>query len=224
VRLVQNNPTYAAMIEETDTAIGNVLDKLDELKLAKNTIVLFTSDNGGLSTAEGWSTSNLPLRGGKGWIYEGGIRVASIIRWPGVARAGSECDTPIISNDYFPTFVEATGAELPGDKIDGVSLIPLLRGEKIADRALYWDYPHYGNQGGAPASAVREGKWKLIEWREDDSLELFDLEADPGESNDLSQEDPKIAAKLRTKLASWRAEVGAKKPAKNPRYSDSRHD
>ena len=135
VRLVQNNPVYAAMIEETDTAIGNVLDKLEELGLTKNTIVLFTSDNGGLSTAEGWSTSNLPLRGGKGWIYEGGIRVASIMRWPGVAKPESECATPIISNDYFPTFVAAANGTAPKDAVDGVNLASLLRGENIADRA-----------------------------------------------------------------------------------------
>ncbi len=218
VRLVQDNPVYAAMIEETDTAIGNVLDKLDKLGLAKNTVVLFTSDNGGLSTAEGWSTSNLPLRGGKGWMYEGGIRVASIIRWPGVAKAGSGCATPIISNDYFPTFVGAAGAKTPQETIDGVDLRPLLLGEKIEDRALYWDYPHYGNQGGAPASAIRDGKWKLIEWREDDSLELFDLESDPGESNNLAKENPGIASKLRAKLTAWREAIGAKKPAENPRF------
>lgn len=222
VRLVQSNPTYAAMIEETDTAIGNVLDKLEELKLAENTIVLFTSDNGGLATAEGWSTSNLPLRGGKGWIYEGGIRVASIIRWPRVVKAGSECGTPIISNDYFPTFAEAAAAKFAKDEIDGVSLVPLLRGGKIAGRDLYWDYPHYGNQGGAPASAIREGKWKLIEWREDDSVELFDLEADQGETMNLAKQHSETAAGLRAKLEKWRDdEVRAKKPAKNPRYVES---
>jgi arylsulfatase A-like enzyme len=221
VRMVQNNPVYAAMIEETDAAIGNVLDKLAELGLAKNTIVLFTSDNGGLSTAEGWSTSNSPLRGGKGWIYEGGIRVASIVRWPGVAPPESECATPIISNDYFPTFVAAANGTAPKDAVDGANLAPLMRGEKIADRALYWDYPHYGNQGGTPASAIREGKWKLIEWREDNSLELFDLEGDPGESNNLARANPEIASKLRAKLTAWREAIGAKKPAENPRFGTS---
>jgi arylsulfatase A-like enzyme len=219
VRLVQNNPVYAAMIEETDTAIGNVLDKLDELGLAKNTLVLFTSDNGGLSTAEGHSTSNLPLRGGKGWMYEGGIRVASIVRWPGVVKPGSESATPIISNDYFPTFADAADAKLSGEKIDGESLTPLFRGEEIADRALYWDYPHYGNQGGAPASAIRQGKWKLIEWREDGSRELFNLDEDPGELKNLADDQPELVTVLLAKLSNWRAEVGAKKLESNPRYT-----
>jgi arylsulfatase A-like enzyme len=154
-------------------------------------------------------------------MYEGGIRVASIVRWPEVVKAGSECATPIISNDYFPTFIEATGAKSPEDQIDGVGLVPLLRGDKIEDRALYWDYPHYGNQGGAPASAVREGSWKLIEWREGDTLELFDLAADPGELKNLVTEHPEIVARLRAKLGKWREDVGAKKPAKNPRYVNS---
>jgi arylsulfatase A-like enzyme len=219
VRREQSNPTYAAMIEETDNAIGLVLNKLEELGLAKNTIVLFTSDNGGLSTAEGYSTSNLPLRGGKGWMYEGGIRVASIVRWPAVVMAGSESATPIISNDYFPTLIEAAGRPAGAElKLDGVSLMPLFRGEKLAERALYWDYPHYGNQGGAPGSAIREGKWKLIEWREDDSLELFDLEADPGEQHNLAKKEPELAERLRVKLEKWRKDVGAETPARNPKY------
>jgi arylsulfatase A-like enzyme len=219
VRLVQDNAVYAAMIEETDIAIGMVLDKLDEMKLAENTIVLFTSDNGGLSTAEGWSTSNLPFRGGKGWMYEGGTRVPSIVRWPGVTKEGSVCDTPIISMDYFPTFVASAGRPIERDDwFDGVDLAPLFRGENIKPRVLFWDYPHYGNQGGAPASAVREGKWKLIEWREDDSSELFDLEADPGEHKDLGKAEPEVVSRLRDKLEKWRVSVGATTPSPNPRF------
>jgi arylsulfatase A-like enzyme len=216
VRLIQNHPTYAAMIEDTDTAIGLVLDKLDELGIAKNTIVLFTSDNGGLSTAEAWSTSNEPLRDGKGWVYEGGIRVASILRWPGIVKAGSECATPVVSYDYFPTFLEAAGQRAnPAAKIDGVSIVSLLRGEQLADRLLFWDYPHYGNQGGSPASAVRDGKWKLIEWREDDSLELYDLAADPRETTNLVTREAAIVARLRDKLHKWRQSVDAKSPTPN---------
>ena len=174
-RLVQKHPTYAAMVEATDTAIGMVLDKLNELKLADNTLVIFTSDNGGLATGEGCPTSNLPLRAGKGWMYEGGIRVATIVRWPGVVAPGTTCATPIISMDYFPTLLEAAGKSMTTPKpIDGVSIVPLLRGKSIPERVFYWDYPHYGNQGGAPASAVRDGRWKLIEWREDGALELYD--------------------------------------------------
>jgi arylsulfatase A-like enzyme len=219
VRLIQNNPTYAAMIEETDNAVGMVLDKLDALGLTNNTIVLFTSDNGGLSTAEAYATSNAPLRDGKGWMYEGGIRVASIIRWPGIVKAGSECTTPIVSYDYFPTFLKAAGrSDKSHEPIDGVSIMPLLRGQKIADRVVYWDYPHYGNQGGAPASAVRDGRWKLIEWREDDSIELYDIAADPSETKNLADRESETVNRLRKMLHEWRNSVGAKAPTPNPNF------
>ena len=221
VRLVQSHPIYAGMIETMDTAVGRVLDKLDELQLADDTIVIFTSDNGGLSTAEGWSTSNLPLRGGKGWLYEGGIRTPTIIRWPGVAQPGSACATPIISNDFFPTLLEAAGKKKrqSTSPLDGESIVPLLRGKAIEPRRLYWDYPHYGNQGGSPASAIRDGHWKLIEWREDDTAELYDLQSDTGEQHDLSAQQPDVAKRLRDSLANWRQEIGAKTPTPNPRYS-----
>ncbi len=219
VRLVQDHPTYAAMIEEMDTAVGMVLDKLDELGLAKNTIVVFTSDNGGLATAEGRSTSNVPLRAGKGWMYEGGIRVATIIRWPAVIKPGSTCVTPILSTDYFPTFLEAAGEPAKAEQqLDGVSLMPLLRGKPLDRGPLYWDYPHYGNQGGAPASAVRDGRWKLIEWREDGSLELFDLDADPSEKHNLAKSHADIVGRLHGMLDKWRQEVGAKSPTVNQRF------
>jgi arylsulfatase A-like enzyme len=226
VRLVQDHPTYAAMIEETDNAVGMVLDKLAELGLAENTIVLFTSDNGGLATAEGRPTANVPLRAGKGWLYEGGIRVASIIRWPGVVKAGGTCATPIINNDYFPTILEAAGRPLSEEqraerKIDGVSVMPLLRGEPLAERPLFWDYPHYGNQGGSPASAVREGKWKLIEWREGDKLELFDLATDPSEAHNLAESEAETAKRLRAMLSRWREDVAAKSPTPNPTFDAS---
>jgi len=223
VRLVQNHPTYAAMVEETDTAIGLVLDKLDELGLADNTIVVFTSDNGGLSTAEAWSTSNAPLRDGKGWMYEGGIRVASIIRWPAVVTAGSECTTPIASYDYFPTFLDAAERTTTSNqKIDGVSLVPLLRGDQITDRVLFWDYPHYGNQGGSPSSAVRDGKWKLIEWREDNAVELYDLDADPSETTNLAKTEPKTVERLQGMLHEWRDALRAKSPDPNPNFNAKR--
>jgi arylsulfatase A-like enzyme len=218
-RLVQKHPTYAAMVEATDTAIGMVLDKLHELKLAGNTLVIFTSDNGGLATGEGCPTSNLPLRAGKGWMYEGGIRVATIVRWPGVVAPGTTCAAPIISMDYFPTLLEAAGKSMTAQKpIDGVSIVPLLRDKSIPERVFYWDYPHYGNQGGAPASAVRDGKWKLIEWREDGALELYDLEADPSETHDLAKLQPKITARLQESLAKWRQDIRARPPTPNPKY------
>jgi arylsulfatase A-like enzyme len=219
VRLIQNHPTYAAMIEALDSAVGMVLDRLDELGLAENTLIVFTSDNGGLATAEGSPTSNLPLRAGKGWLYEGGIRVPTIIRWPGVTTPGSTSPEPVISNDYYPTFLEAANQSSPPDaSIDGISLVPLLRGERIQRRPIYWHYPHYGNQGGLPGSAVRDGRWKLIEWHEDGATELYDLQADPSETQNVAERHPDMTARMRASLASWRADVGAKMPTPHPAF------
>jgi arylsulfatase A-like enzyme len=218
VRLVQNHPTYAAMIEGMDSAVGMVLDKLEALGIADNTIVVFTSDNGGLATSEGSPTSNRPLRAGKGWLYEGGLRVPTIVRWPGVTAAGSTCESPIISNDYFPTILEVVGRPLePEHHVDGVSFAPLLRGESLEPRLMYWHYPHYGNQGGMPGGAVRDGRWKLIEWYEG-STELYDLEADPSETKNVANEHADVASKLRKSLHDWRVKVGAKMSTVNPGY------
>lgn len=218
VRLVQDHPTYAAMIESMDAAVGIVLAKLDELELAEETIVIFTSDNGGLSTAEGRPTSNVPLRAGKGWLYEGGIRVPTIVRWPGVTRPGSTCATPILSVDFFPTLLEAANQPVESNQeVDGVSVAPLLRGESIDDRPLYWHYPHYGNQGGMPGGAVRDGRWKLIEWYEG-TTELYDLAADPSETRNLAQVHADVAARLQRQLSEWRNDVGAKMPTPNPNH------
>jgi arylsulfatase A-like enzyme len=219
VRLVQSHPTYAAMVEAMDRAVGMVLTRLDELGLADNTLIVFTSDNGGLSTKEGSPTANVPLRAGKGWLYEGGIRVPTIIRWPGVAEPGSACAEPVISNDYFPTLLDAAGQSPAADRPhDGVTLVPILRGEGIASRPLFWHYPHYGNQGGMPGSAVREGRWKLIEWHEERALELYDLRVDPSESTNQAEHHPQIVKRLQATLAAWRQEVGAKMPTPNPKY------
>jgi arylsulfatase A-like enzyme len=218
VRLVQDHPTYAAMIESLDSAVGIVLKKLDDLDLTENTIVVFTADNGGLSTAEGSPTSNLPLRAGKGWLYEGGIRVPTIVRCPGFTAAGSTCATPISSIDYFPTFLQMAGSAEPENRVDGVSLVPLWRAATIESRALYWDYPHYGNQGGSPGSAIRDGRWKLIEWHDEGSVELYDLEADPGETKNLAAAQADLVARLRKSLSDWRREVGAKPPTPNAHY------
>jgi arylsulfatase A-like enzyme len=224
VRLVHDHPTYAAMIELMDAAVGMVLEKLAELKLDENTVVIFTSDNGGLATAEGRPTSNFPLRAGKGWLYEGGIRVPTIVRWPGVTAAGSSCATPVISIDYLPTLLEITDQPLkPRQELDGVSIVPLLHGKPIDERPLYWHYPHYGNQGGMPGGAVRDGRWKLIEWYEGTN-ELYDLEADPSEAQDLANERADIVARLQGSLDQWRREVGAKMPTPNPRFRSDKPD
>jgi arylsulfatase A-like enzyme len=164
VRQVQNQPTYAAMIENMDEGVGRILEKIAALGLEKDTIVIFTSDNGGLSNAEGSPTSNLPLRGGKGWPYEGGVRVPLIVRWPGMTRAGSISAEPVISADLYPTILQMVGLSTSQQKTeDGVSFLPAIKGEDIPERPLFWHYPHYSNQGGAPNGAVRLGDWKLIE-------------------------------------------------------------
>lgn len=219
-RLVQEHPVFAAMVEAMDLAVGKVLAKLDDLGLRDNTVVIFTSDNGGLSTAEGWPTSNLPLRAGKGWLYEGGIRVPLIVRWPGVVEGGSVTDLPVNGPDFFPTIRELAGiAAPPMETLDGMSLVPLLKNKvPLSPRPLFWHYPHYGNQGGAPGGVVRQGDWKLIEWYEDGQRELFNLRDDIGEKNDLAASMPERAAALAAQLASWRNDVGALMPAPNPHY------
>ena len=212
VRTIQAHATYAAMVEAMDQAVGKVLAKLEELGLDDNTAVMLMSDNGGLSTSEGSPTSNLPLRGGKGWVYEGGIREPFMIRWPGVAKPGSTCDVPVISTDFYPTMLEMAGLPpRPRQHRDGVSLVPLLRGGKRLDRdAIYWHYPHYSNQGGFPGGAIRMGDWKLIERFEDGRVHLYNLADDLGERHDLAAKQPERVAAMRKKLHAWYIDVDAK--------------
>jgi arylsulfatase A-like enzyme len=219
VRQIQNHAVYGAMVEDMDASVGRVLSKLDELGLATNTIVIFTSDNGGLSTAEGSPTSNLPLRTGKGWGYEGGVREPLIIRWPGVTSAGSVSGAQTISMDFYPTILEMLGIS-PRTKqhVDGQSIVVALKGGSLPERPLFWHYPHYSNQGGAPQGAVRLGNYKLIEWYEDMKVELFDLQADLGERHDLARQLPDKANELRALLHDWRQRVSAQMPTENPAY------
>jgi arylsulfatase A-like enzyme len=214
VRLVQNHATYAAMLEQMDLAIGRVLAALDRNGLTDRTIVVFTSDNGGLSTSEGHPTSNLPLRGGKGWPYEGGIRVPWIVRAPGVTQPKSVCETPVVSIDFYPTLLELVGQSPPPKvQLDGVSLVPLLKGQSLTRTApLFWHYPHYGNQGGAPCGIIREGDWKLVEWYEDGRLELYNLADDTSEKNNLANKMPDRVESMHQQLATWREEVHAVMP------------
>jgi arylsulfatase A-like enzyme len=213
VRLVQDHAVYAGMVEAMDQAVGKVLRKLEELGLEERTVVVFTSDNGGLSTSEGHPTSNLPLRAGKGWLYEGGVRVPLIVRAPGLARPGSVCDTPVTSPDFFPTLLALAGLPArPGQHLDGVSFVPSLKGDSLRRGPVFWHYPHYGNQGGAPGGAVRDGDWKLIEWYEDQSIELFNLKEDLGEQSNLATRRPDKVKELRAKLDAWRRDVGARMP------------
>jgi len=210
VRIVQKHAVYAGMMEAMDTAVGMVLQKLRDLKLDDNTVVCFMSDNGGLSTSEGLPTSNLPLRGGKGWIYEGGIREPYLIKWPGVTKPGSVSDVPVCSIDFFPTLMEITGTTTKHD-IDGQSLVSILKGGPAPKRdALYWHYPHYSNQGGFPSGAIRMGDWKLIERYEDGRAHLYNLASDIGERNDVAGLNKDRVRTMRAKLHAWYEDVDAK--------------
>ena len=199
--------------------IKKVLQKLKELKLDDNTIIVFFSDNGGLAINEGTPTSNLPLRAGKGWLYEGGIREPLIIKWPNTIKAGSVNHTPVISNDFYATFLAAAKLPfMPKQHTGGTNILPLLQGETSKERALFWHYPHYSNQGGSPGSALRKGDWKLIRWYESGKEELFNLKNDIGEQKNLVEQETKIAKSLAKKLDKWLKSEQALFPEKNPAY------
>lgn len=209
VRVLQNHAIYGAMVEAMDEAIGTVLQHLKDSGLDDNTVVIFTSDNGGLSTSEGWPTSNLPLRGGKGWVYEGGIRIPWIVRYPGLTKAGSTSAEPICSIDLFPTLTTAAGASVE-HSFDGIDLAPALKGEDLERKSLFWHYPHYSNQGGIPGGAIREGDYKLFERYEDGRVHLYNLKEDISEQNDLAKKHPKLAKEMRARLHEWYLKVDAK--------------
>ena len=211
-RVVQGHPVYAAMVEAMDRAVGQVLRSLRENGLSDETIVVFTSDNGGLSTSEGHNTSNRPLRGGKGWLYEGGIREPYVVRWPGVTEGRDSTDVPATSTDFYPTLLDAAGLPpRPTQHVDGTSLVPVLRGDSALDReALFWHYPHYSNQGGFPGGAVRVGEWKLIEDYEDGQVRLFHLGRDLGERNNVAGRYPGRVEQMRSRLHQWYETVGAR--------------
>ena len=216
VRQVQDCPIYAGMIESMDDAVGMVLKKLDQLGLAANTIVCFTSDNGGVSSGDAYSTSNLPLRGGKGRQWEGGIREPFYLKAPGVTKPGSTSAVPVNGIDWYPTLLELVGLKVPKkQKVDGVSLVPLLKGGSIPGRPLYWHYPHYGNQGGEPSSIITEDDWKLIHYHEDGRDELYHLGKDEVERKDLAAAEPKRAKAMRAKLDAWLKATKAKMPTKD---------
>jgi arylsulfatase A-like enzyme len=207
-RTTQAHAVYAGMVEAMDTAVGMVLESLEKNNLLENTIVIFFSDNGGLSTAEGSPTSNLPLRAGKGWLYEGGIRVPLIFSWKGQIPEGIENNSPVISMDFYPTLIELgwIKGQLQRERRNGwCQFKPLLQNQSgaIARDALYWHYPHYGNQGGNPGSVIQEDGWKLIYFYEDDRVELYNLKTDIGERNDLTKTEVEKAKYLQNKLQQW---------------------
>ena len=220
-KLMQNNPVYASMIRAVDENVGKLLRLIKKLGIERKTCVFFFSDNGGLSTLftkRRAPTSNYPLRAGKGWLYEGGIREPLIVRVPGVTKPGSICPVPVISNDFYPTILELAGLPLKG-KVDGLSLVGLLKGNKTLPRsALFWHYPHYHGSAWAPGAAVREGSWKLIQFYEEDKVELYNLTLDEEERRDLASKRPDVRDRLLGLLKEWQKEVGAKLPKTNPFY------
>ncbi|GAH04827.1 unnamed protein product, partial [marine sediment metagenome] len=220
VRLVQEHAVYAAMVEAMDRAVGKVLKSLKKLKLDKNTVVIFMSDNGGLSTSGGHPTSNLPLRAGKGWLYEGGIREPMLISWPGKFESRTD-DTPVTSTDFYPTILELAGLPLkPEQHVDGISLASLLKeNKKLKREALYWHYPHWGNQGGTPGAVIRNGDYKLIQYFTDKPTELFNLKKDIGETKSLADSKKDKVQKMERMLNQWLQETDAKLPSPNPYYN-----
>ena len=221
-RIIQSNAVYAAMIASMDENIGRIIDELKRLGLYENTIIIFTSDNGGLSTSEGSPTTNLPLRGGKGFTYEGGIREPLIVRIPHMKNTGNQCDSMVISTDYYPTILEMTGNNLhPEQHLDGISFFPLLKNEKRDYRdAIYWHYPHYSNQGGRPSGAIRMGSYKLLQFYDTGELELYDLSKDLSEKENLKDSEPELTERLLNKLENWRTSVNADMPIKNTKVHD----
>jgi arylsulfatase A-like enzyme len=218
IRQVQDNPVYAGLVETMDDAVGIVLHELDQLGLSENTIVIFTSDNGGVAAGDAFATSNLPLRAGKGYQFEGGLRVPYFIKVPWLTDV-KESDVPVTGTDFYPTILELAGAGLrPEEHKDGVSLVPLLIGDKIEQRPLIWHYPHYGNQGGEPSSIIRLEEWKLIHYYEDGRQELYNLKDDKEEKFDVSEQHPQKVKELGEKLLSMLKEMGSKYPVKDPQY------
>ncbi len=222
------HPTYAAMIETLDDCAGRLMKKIADLDLTEKTIFIFTSDNGGLHVLESPgtpSTRNTPFRAGKGFLYEGGLREPLIVRWPGKVKPGSNCDTPIVLTDLMPTLLDAAGIDplKTVGPLDGINISKLLRGEAAPSRPFFWHFPNYTNQGGRPASAMRDGDWKLIEHLEDGRVELFNIAKDLAEENDLSTKEPARATDMKAKLAAWRERIGAQMPRENPDFNAALH-
>lgn len=219
VRQVQDHPIYAGMMAALDDSVGIVLDAIKDSGLADNTVVIFTSDNGGVSSGDGYATACLPMRGGKGRQWEGGIRQPYYIHWPNVTKGGT---TEVLATgmDFYPTILEIAGLPArPKQHVDGVSLVPVLKGESLPKRNLFWHYPHYGNQGGEPSAMTMDDRWKLIHYFEDNRNELYDIIADVGEQTNLADRHPSIVNTMLKLILEWQAEIGAKMPSPNKKFN-----
>jgi arylsulfatase A len=228
---VENNagafePVYAGVIETLDDTVGRLMAKLETLKLSDRTIVIFTSDNGGLHVPEGPHpkvTHNTPYRAGKGFVYEGGLRIPLIVRWPGHVAAGTTVDAPVINTDWLPTLLELAGLPVP-PALDGVSLAALVTGSGPAPkRNLFWHFPHYTNQGSRPSGAMRNGNWMLVEYYDAEQVELYDLGNDLGENHDVAARNPERVVRMRASLADWRKSVHAQENQPNPNFDLARY-
>ena len=232
----QDNVHFAAMVESVDESLKRIRQKLEALGIDDNTIIILFSDNGGMSAGnfgnpnrvvspaaldKAFATSNLPLRGAKGFLYEGGIREPMIVHWPGRGKSGSVCRVPVVSTDFYPTILEMVGVDvMPDQHKDGVSLTGLIQGDKHLSRdAIYWHFPHYSNHGmQSPGGAIRVGDYKLLDYFENGSVQLFNLKKDIAEQKDLSEKHPQLASQLKAKLDAWRVEVNANMMKPNPQY------
>ena len=231
----QDNVQFAAMVESIDESLGRIVDRLEQLGLTDNTLIIFFSDNGGMSGANfgsadrivdpgeldrSFSTSNLPLRGAKGWLYEGGIRVPMIVKWPEQSNFGAVVDEPVISTDFYPSLLEMAGLPSQSDQaLDGKSFVPALQGQSFQRGPIFWHFPQYSNHGmQSPGGAVRAGDYKLLEYFENNTVQLFNLRDDIGELNDLSRLEPEKTAEMKALLHSWREQVGAQMPPSNSDY------
>lgn len=221
-RKYQDNPVYAGLIEQVDEAVGSVMQTLKKNGLDKNTIVVFTSDNGGVTSGDNYSTNQLSLRGGKGYQWEGGLRVPCFIYVPWMQQQGAKIETPVTGADLFPTLLDLANIPLlPNEHADGVSLKPLLNGNDIPERPLFWHYPHYGNQGGEPVSIMRKDKWKIIHYWEDGHLELYDLDSDLGETNDVFSEHTKLALEMKKELMDWLKSMNTQYAEEDPEWDEA---
>lgn len=225
VRQVQDHPVYAGMMAALDDAVGLVLEAIEASGEKDNTVVIFTSDNGGVSSGDGYATSCLPMRGGKGRQWEGGIRQPYYIAWPGVTDRGGTTETLATGMDFYPTILEIAGlSQKPDQHLDGVSLVPALRGETVKERPLFWHYPHYGNQGGEPSAMMMNDNWKLIHYFEDGRNELYAIAEDIGETEDLAGKHPDVVENMEQSLKKWQADIGAAFPVKNENYDQQKDE